>query len=40
MFPPTYKFVKDSDNYSIQGSDARTPGWTDRILYKTKNNNL
>lgn len=32
-FLPTYKFVVSSDDYNL--SD-KPPGWTDRILYKTK----
>ena len=30
-FPPTYKYVKNSNNYNLQ---KREPSWTDRILYK------
>jgi hypothetical protein len=33
-FPPTYKFDLNSDDYDTS-TKARTPSWTDRILYKT-----
>ena len=29
-FPPTYKYIKESQIYD----GKRTPSWTDRILYK------
>lgn len=29
-FPPTYKFVPDSDEYDAR----RTPSWTDRVLWR------
>lgn len=32
-FPPTYKFDINSDDYDTSRK-ARTPSWTDRILYK------
>jgi hypothetical protein len=32
-FPPTYKFDLNSDEYDTSAK-ARTPSWTDRILYK------
>lgn len=32
-FYPTYKFVKETDDYDIQ---SKQPGWTDRIIYKSK----
>jgi hypothetical protein len=38
MFPPTYKLKKD-DNLYPDGEDNRIPGWTDRILYYSKNQN-
>lgn len=34
-FYPSYKFEPNSDNYDIE---AKQPGWTDRILYKSKLN--
>ena len=34
-FPPTYKFDDDSDRYD-SSSKLRIPSWTDRILYKPK----
>jgi hypothetical protein len=33
-FPPTYKFDLNSDDYDTS-TKARTPSWTDRILYKS-----
>jgi hypothetical protein len=33
-FPPTYKFDLNSDEYDTSAK-ARTPSWTDRILYKS-----
>jgi hypothetical protein len=32
-FPPTYKFDLNSDEYD-SSKKARTPSWTDRILFK------
>ncbi len=34
-FPPTYKFDKNSDVYDTS-KKARTPSWTDRVLFKSK----
>jgi hypothetical protein len=34
-FPPTYKFDKNSDMYDTSAK-ARTPSWTDRVLFKSK----
>lgn len=34
-FLPTYKYIKKLNYYDIS---KRTPGWTDRILYKKSNN--
>jgi len=34
FFPPTYKFQENSDDYDLK---ERTPGWTDRILFHSKN---
>eukprot|EP01060_Flectonema_neradi_P029908 TRINITY_DN4247_c1_g1_i1.p1 TRINITY_DN4247_c1_g1~~TRINITY_DN4247_c1_g1_i1.p1 ORF type:complete len:434 (+),score=78.33 TRINITY_DN4247_c1_g1_i1:45-1346(+) len=31
-FPPTYKYLKDSDEY--EDKKRRNPSWTDRILFK------
>jgi inositol-1,4,5-trisphosphate 5-phosphatase len=33
QFPPTFKFVVDSNDYDMK----RRPAWCDRILYKAKN---
>lgn len=33
QFPPTFKFVPDSNDYDMK----RRPAWCDRILYKTRN---
>lgn len=33
QFPPTFKFVPDSNDYDMK----RRPAWCDRILYKAKN---
>lgn len=33
QFPPTFKFVQDSNDYDMK----RRPAWCDRILYKAKN---
>ncbi|KAL4485998.1 hypothetical protein ABPG72_003932 [Tetrahymena utriculariae] len=35
LFPPSYR-VLDEQNKFTDGSDARIPGWTDRILFKQK----
>lgn len=35
-FPPTYKFQKNSNAYQLSGKKYRIPGWTDRILFKNK----
>ena len=35
-FPPTYKFQKNSNAYQLDGKKYRIPGWTDRILFKNK----
>lgn len=40
FFPPTYKLKLNANLYEIDGKNSRIPGWTDRILYKTKNNKL
>jgi len=37
-FPPTYKYMSDSDNYVNDSENLRTPSWTDRILFCHKNN--
>ena len=34
-FPPTYKYKKNTNSYNIS---KRVPSWTDRILYKNKEN--
>ena len=34
MFPPTYKYIKNSNNYNLL---KREPAWTDRILFKENN---
>jgi len=34
FFPPTYKYEENSDEYYLK---ERTPGWTDRILFYSKN---
>lgn len=36
-FPPTYKYKNGTNEYDDK---ERTPGWTDRILYKSKNKYL
>lgn len=33
-FPPTYKFLKNQPKYDL--ISGRNPGWTDRIIYKSK----
>ncbi len=33
-FPPTYKFQPGSTEYDIAPPKARTPSWTDRILFR------
>ncbi len=35
-FPPTYKFQPGSTEYDIAPPKARTPSWTDRILFRAK----
>ena len=35
-FPPTYKFQTGSAEYDIAPPKARTPSWTDRILFRSK----
>ena len=37
-FPPTYKYISDSNNYVNDIENLRTPSWTDRILFCHKNN--
>lgn len=32
QFAPTYKLVKDKDEYNM----TRIPGWTDRVIYQSK----
>ena len=39
-FPPTYKMLLNSEEYKMEGKNNRIPGWTDRILYKSKENLL
>ena len=34
MFPPTYKYIKNTNNYNLL---KREPAWTDRILFKENN---
>ena len=36
-FAPTYKIKNNTDEYNMK---KRAPGWTDRILYKSKDNIL
>lgn len=36
-FHPTYKFLPDSESYAVS-SKPRTPSYTDRILFKSKEN--
>jgi len=36
-FCPTYKLIVGSDDYVLEEGGDRIPGWTDRILYKSKN---
>jgi len=39
LFAPTSKIMTSSDNYNCTSSDkcpARAPGWTDRILWTSK----
>ena len=33
-FPPTYKYIKNTNNYNLL---KREPAWTDRILFKENN---
>jgi hypothetical protein len=35
-FPPTYKLIVGSHDYVLEDRGDRIPGWTDRILYKSK----
>ena len=35
-FPPTYKFQPGSAEYDIAPPKARTPSWTDRILFRAQ----
>jgi len=32
LFPPTYKLLKNDDAYDT----SRIPGWTDRVIYYSK----
>lgn len=35
-FPPTYKLIVGSDDYVLEEGGDRIPGWTDRILFKSR----